>query len=97
MLLNRISKTLIVVMAWALIGALCYLSESKKHNLPGSDFPVPDSTKGKPIGWDFDKQEYGYHIPNPKAKYEITPVKDLDIEDSNIESDIYENLYYYLD
>lgn len=95
MLLNKISKTLILIISWSLVGTLCYCSRSKDKPLPGSDFPVPDSSKGKPVGWDFDKQEYRYHQPNPKAKYEISPVNE--IKTYKGEEDPYEALYYYLD
>ena len=96
MILNKISKTLILIISWSLVGAICYCSRPKDKQLPGSDFPVPDSSKGKPIGWDFDKQEYRYHQPNPKAKYEIEPVKEIN-DTSLSEEDPYEALYYYLD
>lgn len=82
-------------MSWVLVGTLCYFSKDERKAFPGSDFPKPDSTKGKPIGWDFDKQEYRYHVPNPKAKYEVEPVRDIKIKGS--EEDPYDALYYYLD
>lgn len=95
MLLNQISKTIVLILSWVLVGTLCYFSKGKPKPFPGSNFPVPDSTKGKAIGWDFDKQEYRYHIPNPKAKYEIEPIRELDIDGT--EGDPYDALYYYLD
>lgn len=95
MILNKISKTLILIISWSLVGTMCYCSRTPDKPLQGSDFPKPDSTKGKAIGWDFDKQEYRYHQPNPKAKYEISPVNE--IKTYKGEEDPYEALYYYLD
>lgn len=91
-MLNKISKYLI---AWVLIGTLCYLAQPKEKPLPGADFPKPDPTKGLPIGWDFEKQEYRYHEPNPKTMDKVYPKYSPEIPKG--EEDPYEALYYYLD
>lgn len=96
MLPNQVSKLLTLIIVWALVGALCWLSYSKPKPIPGKDFPVPDSTKGIPLGWDFEKQEYKYHIPNPKTMDKVYPVKNPKVNIKG-EPDPYEALYYYLD
>lgn len=74
MLLNKITKYMI---AWVLIGTLCYLAQPEDKPLPGSDFPIPE--EGRPsYGWDFEKQEYKYLEPNPnwdKPKPKYIPVE----------------------
>lgn len=89
-------KLLIVILSWTLIGSMWYIN-TNRGELAGSDFPKPDPNKGIAIGWDFDKQEYRYHEPNPKTNDIVKPIKNYKPDTSSSEEDVYDILYYGLD